>query len=366
MTTSYARRLLATAGRAALAVTLVVGATALGEGIATKSADAATPDHPDGTCRQVDLPVALTRGGARDQRVTGQLCTPATWSSGPRQLEVLVHGATYTRTYWDWPVKASRYSYVDRALAAGRATFAYDRPGVGASSRPLSTAVTLAADAYVMHQVVGWLRTTQRYAAVDAVAHSLGSLVAIREAGTYRDVRRLVLTGMMHLPGSTKSAPRLAGRIYPAAADPQFRAAHPGVTVDPGNLTTTPGSRASLFYAAHDEKDVIAYDEAHKDVVSTTETAGAFGDMLSPAATSAARRITAPVLVVMGSDDHLFCCIADAATTEKPYYDHAANLTVRTIPGAGHDLTLSPTASNSFNVINRWITDTPATAGETP
>lgn len=66
----------------------------------------------------------------------------------------------------------------------------------------------------------------------------------------------------------------------------------------------------------------------------------------------------------MGRQDTLFCggvlgvdCSSGTTvlTHEAPYFANAANLSASVIPGTGHDLTLHPTAGESFAAINDWI-----------
>src|SRR5688572_14466912 len=89
-------------------------------------------------CTSVQKPVALGPGQPAIYQISGTLCLPTTWAPGPHQIDVLVHGATYDRSYWDWPQQSPAYSFVMRTLQAGRATFAYDTLGAGQSSRPVS------------------------------------------------------------------------------------------------------------------------------------------------------------------------------------------------------------------------------------
>lgn len=105
-----------------------------------------------GTCKDLDIPVALSPSSPINQHISGTLCLP-TAALGTQKIDVLVHGITYDRTYWDSPFSSS-YSYVDRTLQQGRATFALDRIGSGKSSRPLGLQVTLASNAYTVHQVI--------------------------------------------------------------------------------------------------------------------------------------------------------------------------------------------------------------------
>ena len=68
-------------------------------------------------------------------------------------------------------------------MQAGRAAFDYDRIGTGASSHPLSTELTIDSEAYVLHQIVSWLRASEGYSQVNLIGHSLGSVISIQEAG---------------------------------------------------------------------------------------------------------------------------------------------------------------------------------------
>jgi pimeloyl-ACP methyl ester carboxylesterase len=312
----------------------------------------------NGVCQTVSLAVSLAPGKVRNQTLSGAVCTPTTWAPGERQVDVLVHGGTYDREYWDWQFQPEQYSYVEKTLAAGRATFAYDRLGVGSSSRPLGAAVTLEVDAYALHQAVQWLRSARGYAYVNLEGHSLGSAVVIKEAATYKDVDRVIVTGLLHTPTlNTLSTPL---SFYPAMLDPAFSG-----LLDPTYLTTQPGQRGQLFYnRATADPAVIAYDEAHKDKAAP-QLGTALYQLEVPLPGTDATGITAPVLIVMGADDTLICSppsvvdcadIVSIAANEAAFYANAESLTVSSIPGSGHNLTLHSSAPAAFAAINQWIT----------
>ncbi|GAA2036027.1 alpha/beta fold hydrolase [Catenulispora yoronensis] len=300
--------------------------------------------------------MALAPGGPADQTISGTLCRPTSQPSAST-VDVLVHGAGYNQSYWDWPVGGGSYSYVARTLAAGRATFAYDRLGVGASSHPLSALVTTAADACALHKVIGLMRGSG-FSTVDVVGHSFGSVVAIEEAATYQDVDKLAVTGLLHSQGLGLAT--VAASFYPADIDPQFGL----LFADPGYLTTLPGTRGSSFYnTATADPAVIAYDEAHKDAISGTELAAGIVETELPALTNPSRLITAPVLVLDGQQDGIFCGLTVDCTNlswllgeEAQFYSGAARLSVATVAGTGHDVALHPSAAQSFAVIDQWIT----------
>ncbi len=345
-----------------LPLTLLLSAVA-GLAVRPVAASAGTPAESHGFCENVDLPVALRPYQGLTQTVSGTYCEPGTWASGPRQVDVLTPGATYNRLYWNWPVDPGLYSYVDKTLAAGRATFDYDRIGTGASSHPLSTLITIGTDAYVLHQIVTWLRGSLGYGQVNLVGHSLGSVISVQEAGRYRDVNRVVLTGLLQVPDiGIHFVTTLASLLYPAVDDPQFIDSH----LDAGYLTTIPGNRAGDFYSASADPAVVTYDEAHKDTVATTDLATLATTWAVPPGANVSDSITAPVLVLIGEQDAIFCTdppVLDCAqpsqlrATEAPYFSSAASLTIDSVQGTGHDVALHPTADQSFSLINDWIGD---------
>ena len=305
-----------------------------------------------GSCSALPpMPVALGPGLPADQTVAGTLCLPNDFT-GQRQIDILVHGASYNRVYWDFPQE----SYVQRTLAAGRATFAYDRLGTGQSSRPLSTSVTIEADAFILHQIISAVGHVHQIKKVNVIGHSFGSIVATSEAATYHDVDRLVLTGLLHStgPGQTDLS-----AFYPAAFDPKFA----GQNYDLGYLTSVPGRRGELFYYAPTaDPAVIAYDEQTKDVASSTQFGEGLGLLNTPAGVNLSNQITVPVFITTGEFDTLFCgltldCANSAAVqaNEAPYYTGSPSVTTSIVANTGHDIALHTTAATSFANINNWI-----------
>ena len=180
---------------------------------------------------------------------------------------MLVHGATYNYEYWDFGrIDGVEYSYARQVAARGIPTFAFDQLGSGSSSRPPSDLLSIQAAAYVAHQIVQGLRSGAiagvQFGKVITVGHSLGSVVVWAEAISYGDVDGLILTGAAHsLSVQFGQVPS----FYPAAGDSEFT----GMGLDSGYLTTIPNVRANLFYSApDDDPEVIASDEARKDLVS--------------------------------------------------------------------------------------------------
>jgi pimeloyl-ACP methyl ester carboxylesterase len=308
-----------------------------------------------GWCASFDVPVAPAKGQPYKWKVAATYCQPFKWAKGQRQVDVLTHGATYTNTYWDWPQNPQLYSYVGKTLADGRATLNYDRIGNGKSTRPHSTEITMAGDAYVLHQLVHGLKLLG-YNRINSISHSYGSGVALAEAAVYKDISKVVLTGYLHRP----SNPAVTAGNYPANQDPKFLSAG----LDDGYLTSRPGVRGSSFHSPSSDPAVVTYDDLTKDVVSRTGLLDFLGQRGIPATTNISNTIKAPVLVINGQQDAIFCydaavfnCADAAAVTanEAPYYAAASAFKVVTIPNSGHDLTLHTSANTSYGVISQWI-----------
>ena len=133
-------------------------------------------------------------------RIAATLCVPTdpARAAAARTVQVLTHGASLDQGYWDIPFP--HLSYVEAAAAAGYATFAYSRLGVGASSHPDPLQdVQVAAQFEVLHALAGTLRGGlggRKWAKVVSVAHSFGALVANGAVAKYpSDFDAVVLMG---------------------------------------------------------------------------------------------------------------------------------------------------------------------------
>ncbi|WP_336159871.1 alpha/beta hydrolase [Amycolatopsis sp. VC5-11] len=302
-------------------------------------------------CREVNVEI---RSGVLSGTMHGTLCYPGEREDAP--LQVLVAGGTYNSSYWsDLGTHAGTRgrSYVATALARGYATLALDRIGTGGSSHPASALVTGSLQTDAVHQVIARARAGsldgRRYRQVVLVGHSLGSMIAVMVAGLHpRDVDALALTGYSHRIDPAQVAASLAA-MHPAADE--------GRRLDPGYLTTKPGTRPALFHAAADSDPAItAAEESAKDVGASAELADA-ASIGTAAATS--RAITAPVLELNGGRDSWACAAVDCSSAdafraaEQPNYTRP--LTACLLPDAGHAVTLAADRDRANRAIARWL-----------
>lgn len=344
----------ATYAVASLAVVLVATAT-------TSSVNAHSSHPKSANCnRNVTIRVALAPGQPADATIAGTLCKPKYYSKSST-VDVLLHGATYDRNYWDFSYQNPKYSYAHQAVQDGRTVFFYDRLGNGKSSRLDSTKVTMDADAYALHQVITYLRQHGHYRTVNVVGHSFGSLIGLLEASKYTDIDRLVVTGSLQSAG-----PALVNGLLqnvPASQVPQF--ANAGY--DNGWLVGKLGTKSAFYNVATADPNVIAYDENHQGIASSTQLAEGRAQRVLPPHTNPIGKVKTPVLLVTGEQDGLYCGIALDCTNkqavldfEKPYYIQAQRLDVLTIPDTGHDIHLQSNGSAATKKINKWLQHTRA------
>lgn len=341
-----AAALIATAG------TLVVGATS------ASGASADTTNTGD-ACRAVTTTV---RNAGTPATISGWLCLPK--GAATKSIQLLVHGATYNKDYWNPPVGNEMYSYARAATAAGHATLAIDRIGGGKSTRPLAATLTANGTAGYLHQVVGQLKAGKiggvAIPRVILVGHSLGSVVSLLEAATYRDVSAVVLTGFSHAIPPTVLVKAFTTQLHLASLDPKFAKSLNSV----GYLTTIPGKRNAFFSGTTPDvtPEMIAYDERTKDLVAATEVPDGvtLGVILA-----ASKRINVPTLVINGEKDPVFCskellgrnCSGDAALlkSESPYFAKSACLRAKVLPGGAHLLNFTKQTKKYRDDIFTWI-----------
>lgn len=194
---------------------------------------------------------------------------------------------------------------------------------------------------------------------MNAVGHSLGSVTLTNEASRWHDLDRVILTGAIHLPAVGLDASSFFAGLYPANLDPIAE----GRDTDSGYLTTQPGRRGAAFYNLETaDPAVIDHDERTKDVTTVGEVGESMSTLLGPAPVNPSRSITSRVLVVMGAEDDIFCnfmisCrdVGAIAANEAPYYSGAADFDTLVAPGVAHNLTLHPSAPQTFRAIDHWM-----------
>ena len=316
--------------------------------------------HPGAACYEARVPVSVEKIGKA--HLYGQLCQPRRGTATSRTVQLLVPGSTYNHTYYDMPVKSSRYSYVSKALDAGFSTFDIDRLATGRSTLPPSSLYTLDSGTEAIHQVVAKLRgggiRNRTFDKVVWVGHSLGSSMAWAQAEKYDgDIDAFVLTGMSHVVRDEDPSGGGPGEDVPfeirAMDDPKFH----GRINDPGYWTTNAGMRQFFYYAPATDPAVIEADERFKDVSTAADSEGAN----LPPAQSPSRSIKVPTLLVVGDKDQYcttgICTRESMLAHEGPYYSERADLEAIVVPDSGHNVQLHESAPRTNAAILQWIRD---------
>ncbi|MET8760974.1 alpha/beta hydrolase [Lentzea sp. NPDC004782] len=314
--------------------------------LATGTLLAPQPASAAVSCQDVTYPVRIQLAPLVTslETMAGRLCVP----TGATTIQVLIPGGTYDRTYWDIGFEPETRSFTRSQNAAGFATLALDRLGTGQSSKPLSTSVTASTEASAVHQVIQAVKS--QFPEVVVGGHSIGSAMALIEAGTYRDVNGVLVTGFTHKMNDITVLPVMANMI-PAG-------------LDAGYLTTMPDTRYNSFHAPGPlVEGAIAYDESTKDVFAATEAVDTI--LLNNVIIPISRNINVPVLVVLGEDHH-FCssgiplmgsdCSSPAAlkADESPFYPSAPTLDTYLLSGYGHSINYAPNAPDYQAVVATW------------
>lgn len=321
--------------------------------VPTTSAHAEVSAASDVTCSDVSVPVSY--GGGSGQ-ISGTLCTPP---GKVKTVQLLVHGYSYARYYWDFPYQQETYSYTRRANKAGYATLAIDRLGDGKSTHPLGTALTWDNAADTVHQVVTALRAGDlgpAYEKVILVGHSYGSVTSYLEADRYQDVDALIVTGIAHVVDMGGLTTELIAQSPPAVLDPKFAASG----YDPLYVTTRAGARDLFYHVPNADPEVIQIDEKLKETAGLLEIPTAAIYQLN----GVSRQTNIPTLTVLADKDRFFCgllaadCSSDEALAraERPHYGPDATVEAAVIRGGGHDINLERTAPQAYDRMLEFAT----------
>jgi pimeloyl-ACP methyl ester carboxylesterase len=344
--------------RRRLSIAALGGLIALLAGITVPAAQAA----PTGSnCHDVKIPVTIAP--LVSGPIAGTLCSPAGETADT--LQILVHGYSYNRKYWDAGYQPETYSYPGAANARGYATLAIDRLGSGESFHPLSALVTYETGASAVQQVVTAAKRGDLgspYQKIVLVGHSYGSLIDYAVAGQDKDVNALVVTGSAHQINIPYVATQLAPYLLPAALDRKFSNAG----LDPGYLALEPGAPNRIFLNQSNTDPAMAglNETSLKDTGTATELATLFPRFVTNLTLfNESKKINIPTLTVNGQLDPFFCggLAADCssgdalAAYEKPFFGPQAIVKGYVVPGTSHNTTMERTAPQSYAAMLDFI-----------
>ena len=291
---------------------------------------------------RVGFPVTLADGSQAE--VAGYLYYKGSFIN--RTLLVAIHGANYNHKYWDVPtINGHEYSFARYMADRKYAVLAIDQFGVGESTKPVDgDAVTLDQTASAIHQVIERLRSGENatgyaFEKVVTVGHSLGSINAVYEQGTYHDADALITTGMGHVPHTIPVPVELIEQLS------QFE-----YFMVPGELRPL-----MFYYTPGADPDVIQYDRDNlADFLARGQlTTGILPSFTFDQAAMRVGQVTGPVLVQLGEFDGLFP--GSLADGEAAFYTSASSVTVQALPGVGHDFNTHFRNHEGWRLMDEWL-----------
>ncbi|KAF7559040.1 hypothetical protein G7046_g5099 [Stylonectria norvegica] len=301
-----------------------------------------------------------------DYQLGGTYCEP---DAGPgRELQILTHGLGFDRTYWDIAANNYNYSYVAQAVdQSGYSTFAWDRLGVGASSKgdPVKE-IQVFLEIAALKELTTLFRAGQIEGVscpatkIIHVGHSFGSVISYGLTNMYPELSdAIVLTGFSQT-NAFMGGFALANNFIPITNVPTLAAKYP-----PGYIATESDVGVQLsFFASGD------FDPALLELAYQTGQPATPGELLSIGAPAAGpSAFKGRVLIITGEHDIPFCggnCFATESVNaslhslldiSKPMFPKASVFNTSVVPGAGHGLNYQYSHTFTYNTILNFLSE---------
>ncbi|KFY02422.1 hypothetical protein V490_00507 [Pseudogymnoascus sp. VKM F-3557] len=332
--------------------------------LTTSSSTDASPINPS-------LAFSIPIHGTFD--IAARYCEPeVVVPSRTNSLQLLVHGGQYDRNYWsgeDPPGRGysgDKYSWISFASKQGYPTLSIDRLGNGLSDHPDPIAVVqMPTHVEVSHAIVkiaraGKFPLPRIFSKIIYVGHSFGSLIGNSLNAKYpNDVDATVLTGF----GSDLEAVAAIDnfQLQPASiANPEKYGDLPAGYVQP---TSQSGFFFEFYYPGGYEPVFAAYQYS----IRGTQTVGE--GVTANSAVQIALKYKAPVFVISGQHDNIFCnpkCssskIGDCGRGAKSLlaktaelYPAASRYDWYAVPNAGHCWQLNYNSNDGMHATHDWL-----------
>lgn len=284
----------------------------------------------------------------------------AAWISAPKELRrselrILVHGANSDHRYWDFPIDADRYSYVQWSHEHGIATLTIDRIGCGASSHPPGVENTIEAQVETLHRLVSAVRTgltdVPPFEKLVLIGASLGSVICGAEAAKYADVDAVVLTAYIPVdPTDAVAEEHLRAFFQPAVTRrPELR----GLVDDDYVMARADIDGSFLYRNGVVDPTIIEVSEQMAGTTTWAELAG------TSQAGPLIRQSKVPTLVLVGEFDTLLFdqrSEADVKAQMKQVETLSPpNFEFQVVADTGHVINLHAGARQAFQQIDNWL-----------
>lgn len=298
--------------------------------------------------------------------VAARYCEPeVTIANRSDVVQLFMSGVTENNLYWfglGYPngYDGNEYSTVDYASKQGYPTLAIDRIGVGNSTHPdpiLQQQVNL--EEAVSHQLVTMLKAGtavpgKTFNRIIFVGHSYGSILGNAQATNHPgDISAFILTGYgVSIIPVAADLPQTVP--FPAALyAPRFAGFAPGYLV----TSSEAGRRAYLWGKPGSfDEGIFEKDYDDEDVVGLGELLSIDGGLKEAPAS------TAPVYIITGDSDDVFCLAATCGDGPSSPQAQACALFPKAetceyfIPvGTGHMISLHYSAQTSFQKYHAFL-----------
>ncbi|NEW51818.1 alpha/beta hydrolase [Nocardia cyriacigeorgica] len=312
----------------------------------------------------LDVPVSFTvtninRSGVpcptdgKQYTVRGHLTGPASQLSPTSRPNgaLYLHGLEVGEWFWRMPAVGAGYAHTMAEL--GHVSVTIDRIGYGASDHPPGFGSCIGGQADIAHQIVQQLREGSyageihpRFGRIALTGHSLGGAVTQIAAYSFRDVDAIAVLSYADAALSFSS---IVGSV------------NWGLRCATGG---TPSQDAPGY--AYLTSDVADYQKnflAHTPPAALPEATAArqlnpCGDMLSlllaaPINLARIGQINVPVLVMSGNQDLVFD--ANRVELQANLFAGSSAVTVHTVEGATHGITVEPTVGGIVAEMDTWL-----------
>ena len=292
------------------------------------------------TTGEVLIPVVDPSSG-RTWCCAAELCVPP---RSRRTLQILVHGGTYNRWYWDPVGLPECYSYTHTAASRGFPTINIDRIGSGRSDQPDGASVSLDLHAATVSTIARLARERlagHTFSRVVGVGHSLGTRALTRALSGEHGLDAAVLTGISHQ--RTDADP--GGFNLPATDDARFAQRNTS-----GYLHIPPEFRHHFYYLPGVETEVLEADNRNRDVA-------AIGDLRGIESVEAAScPATVPLCVALGTQDWLYRADDSSGfrSAEAAWYPSAPTVDFLVYEDTGHNVNLHRSGPRAMSDYLDW------------
>lgn len=279
--------------------------------------------------------------------VRGDLYLPGDAEACGSSVMLLLHGLSYARWGWDFPIDPDTYSVARDLAERGRPALAIDELGYGDSDHPNGYTLTVQSYAAMTSQMIEQLRAGTyatgadepiAFEGVGLMGHSAGTEIAELTAGLFGGVDVLVATAYTHFPSQRIAMDFFTGDVPRALED------------DYEYFGGRPRVRAEYMYNLDfADPDVVERDN---ELANLTPS----GEILS--ISNQPSRLTmgaidVPVLLVLAEEDVLFP--ADFGEQELALFASSPEAELLTVPSAGHSFMLHPNAPETNDAIADWL-----------